>query len=297
MRALSSTRCFLLAVACVSAFQTACTTDGGMVGMAPEGSRSAPKSNGNGDSNTGSGQSSSAADAVSSGDFAPLINKGGVAACMSITEKDVPINYWETVGLGAVVGTVLLALVGAAAGAVLTGGQGDGAAAGAIAGAAMGAGLGTADGVQTAEQKQRFAVQMARYDCQIQAADMENGSLKGAGERLQASVGALSRQLDQLEQDYANKRLTRAQAQKELNDIDDAAASLKHRLVAMNEDTDKFEQYAASTEQLAQGTQNAIDQARVSALDSQIAEMTSRNANLEQDYNRLVERRKAIVLQ
>lgn len=297
MRALSSTRCFLLAVACVSALQTGCTTDGGMIGMAPEGSRSAPKNSSNGDSNTGNSQSSTAAAAVSSGNFAPLINKGGVAACMSITEKDVPTNYWETVGLGAVVGTVLLALVGAAAGAVLTGGQGDGAAAGAIAGAAMGAGLGTADGVQTAEQKQKFAIQMARYDCQIQAAEMENGSLKGAGERLQASVGTLTRQLDQLEEDYANKRLTRVQAQKELNDIDDASASLKRRMVAMNGNTEKFEQYAASTEQLARGTQNAIDQARVSALDSQIAEMASRNAELEQDYNRLIERRKALVLQ
>jgi hypothetical protein len=296
MPTISAPRCLLLAVACLSALQTGCTTNGGVIGMAPEGNRSAPKSS-SGDSNTGSIQSSTAGDAVSSGNFKPLINKGGVAACMAITEQDVPTNYWETVGLGAVAGTVLLAILGAALGAVATGGQGDGAAAGAIAGAALGAGVGTADGVQTAEQKQRFAVQMARYDCQIQAAEIENSALRSGGERLQASVGTLSRQLNQLEDDYANKRLNRAQAQKELNDIDDASVSLKRRLGTMSDDTEKFKQYSASTQQLARGTQNAIDQARISALENQIAEMTSRNADLEQNYNRLVERRKALVLQ
>jgi chromosome segregation ATPase len=151
--------------------------------------------------------------------------------------------------------------------------------------------------VRTAEQKENFALQLARYDCQIQAAAMENESLKGASDRLRVSVDSLTGQLDQLEEDYANKRLNRAQAQKELNDIDDASASLKHRLVAMQDGADKFQQYSSSTADLAKGTDLAIDQARVASLDRQIAEMTTRNADLEQEYTQLAERRKALVLQ
>jgi uncharacterized protein (DUF3084 family) len=216
---------------------------------------------------------------------------------MAITDKDVPTNYVETVLLGAAVGTVLFAALGAAVGAVVTAPRGgDGAIYGAVAGAALGAGLGTGDGMKTAEQKQNFAIQLARYDCQIQAASMDNESLKGASDRLRTSVDTLTEQLDRLEEDYANKRMNRAQAQKELNDIDDATASLKHRLVAMKEGADQYQQYSSKIEGMARGTDMAIDQARLASLDGQIAEMESRNSDLEQQYEQLAERRKALVL-
>jgi uncharacterized protein YcfJ len=283
----------LLAVACLSAFEAGCTTDGGMIGMAPEGSRSTTQAT------TGSSQDdvTDTAAAVSSGNYRPLINKSGVAGCMAISEKDVPTTYWETVAWGAVAGAVLLAVLGAAAGAVLSGGRGEGAAYGAAAGAAVGAGFGTADGVETAEQKQQYAVQLARYECQTQAAEIENDSLRGAGARLNSSVASLTQQLDQLEADYANKRMTRAQAQKELNDIDDASAGLQRRIVAMKENTGQYRQYAASTENLAKGIAAALDDARAGVLERAIAEMETRNAALEQQYAALVERRKALVLQ
>lgn len=292
MRAKASTRSLLLTVACLSALQAGCTSSGGMIGIAPEGTTSTAQTSSSADDETGS-----TADAVESGDFRPLINKGGVQACMDIKEEDVPTNYWETVAWGAAAGTVVLAVLGAAAGAILTGGHGDGAAAGAAAGAALGLGFGTVDGAQTAEQKTQYALNIARYDCQTQAAEMENATLKGSGDRLQASVAGLNRQLDQLEDDYANKRLTRAQAQKELNDIDDASASLQHRLVAMKENTGKYQQYASSTEGMAMATQMALDEARLGSLDRQIAEMETRNTELEQDYQELVDRRKALLLQ
>jgi hypothetical protein len=291
MRAKSSTRGLLLAVACLSAFEAGCTTSGGMIGMTPEGSSTSQASAGSSD------DGADTAAAVSSGDFKPLINKSGVAGCMAISDNDVPTNYWETVSWGAVAGTVLLAILGAAAGAVLSGGRGDGAAYGAAAGAVVGAGFGTADGVETAEQKQDYAVQLARYECQTQAAEIENDSLRGAGDRLHSSVDSLAQQLDQLEEDYANKRMTRAQAQKELNDIDDASAGLQRRIVAMKENTGQYRQYAASTENMAKGVAIAMDDARAGVLEREISEMETRNATLEQQYAALVERRKALVLQ
>jgi hypothetical protein len=48
---------------------------------------------------------------------------------------------------------------------------------------------------------------------------------------------------------------------------------------------------------MARGTDMANDQARSASLDRQIAEMRARNADLEDDYGRLTERRKALVLQ
>jgi hypothetical protein len=44
-------------------------------------------------------------------------------------------------------------------------------------------------------------------------------------------------------------------------------------------------------------TSQAIDDARISTLSKEIDDMKSRNTDLEADYNRLVERRKALVLQ
>jgi chromosome segregation ATPase len=217
---------------------------------------------------------------------------------MAISSDDVPTNYVETVLLGAAVGTVVFAAVGATVGAVLTAPRGgDGAVYGAVAGATLGLGLGTGDGMKIAEQKENFAVQQARYDCQIQAAQIENEGLSGASSRLKGAVDALSVQLDQLEHEYADKRMSRAQAQKELNDIDDAAASLKHRLVVMRDGAAKFQQYASATADLAKGTDMAIDEARLNSLDQQIAAMRERNSDLEQAYEQLAERRKALVLQ
>jgi hypothetical protein len=290
---MSPARYLLLAAACLGAFEAGCTADGGVIGMAPEGDSTAARR-----LNDGSIQSTDAAGAVVTGNFRPLIDRNGAGACMEISEDDVPTNYVETVLLGAVVGTVVLAAIGAAAGAVLTAPRGgDGAIYGAMAGAALGGWSGTENGLRTAEQKENFAVQIARYECQIQAAAMENASLKGAGDRLQASVAGLTSQLDQLEQDYANRRMTRAQAQKELNDIDDATASLQHRLSVMKDSTEKLAQDADSTEASAKGADFALDPARVASLEQEIAEMQARNAELDRAYGQLVERRKALVLQ
>jgi chromosome segregation ATPase len=151
--------------------------------------------------------------------------------------------------------------------------------------------------VQTAEQKKYYAVQLARYDCQLEAARAENDNLKASGQALQTSVDTLTRQLDQLEDDYANKRITKAQAQKELASIDESSAALKTRLGSMKADTDQYQQMAAQTQQMAQGSRRKIDEARVDELDNQIADMRDQNEQLERQYDELLERRKAVVLQ
>jgi hypothetical protein len=48
---------------------------------------------------------------------------------------------------------------------------------------------------------------------------------------------------------------------------------------------------------MAQGTRRKIDEARVDELDNQIADMRDQNEQLERQYDELLERRKAVVLQ
>jgi len=276
MKVSAPARGFLLAAACITAFQgggCAWSSGGPPPGYDPNGQN------------------------VQSGNFGSVVKTSGVAGCMSITEDQVPVNYFETVGVATVTGAFFLALIGAATGAMLSKDRGKGAATGAIIGGAAGAGLGAASGVQTAEQKKYYAVQLARYDCQLEAARMENANLKASGEELQASVDTLTSQLDQLEDDYANKRITKAQAQKELASIDDRSAALKTRMASMKADSEQYEQFASQTQQMAQGTRREIDESRVDELDRQIADMRDQNEELEREYDKLVERRKAVVLQ
>jgi hypothetical protein len=292
MKVPASARGILLAAACITAFQ-----GGGCAwssGGPPPGY----------DPNRGSGakpgqqtQQASHDAGAQSGTFGSVVQAKGVAGCMNITEDQVPVNYFETVGVATVTGAFLAALLGAAAGAVLSKDSGKGARNGAIIGGVAGGALGAASGVQTAEQKKYYAVQLARYDCQLEAARTENANLKASGEALQASVDTLTHQLDQLEDDYANKRITKAEAQKELASIDESSAALKTRLGSMKADTDQYQQFAAQTQDMAQGTRRKIDEARVDELDRQIADMRDQNEELEREYDELVERRKAVVLQ
>jgi hypothetical protein len=292
----------LLAAACITAFQgggCAWSSGGPPPGYDPN--RSAGAKPGQQQAQQASQKPARSANGQTAsgqpGNFNAVVKSGGVAACMNINEDQVPVNYFETVGVATVAGAFLAALLGAATGAILSKDRGSGAATGAVIGGVAGGALGAASGVQTAEQKKYYAVQLARYDCQLDAARNENAKLKQSGEALQNSVDTLTGQLDQLENDYANKRITKAQAEKELAAIDASAAALKTRMASMKANSEEYEQLAAQTQQTAQGTRRKIDEARVDELDRQIADMRDQNEDLEREYDKLVERRKAVVLQ
>jgi predicted RNase H-like nuclease (RuvC/YqgF family) len=290
-------RGFLLAAACITAFQgggCAWSSGGPPPGYDPNRAPGAKPGQQQAQQAAKSGNQSAN---NQSGNFSSVVKSGGVAACMNINEDQVPVNYFETVGVATVAGAFLAALLGAATGAVLSKDHGRGAATGAVIGGVAGGALGAASGVQTAEQKKYYAVQLARYDCQLEAAKQENANLKASGEALQNSVDTLTSQLDQLENDYANKRITKAQAEKELASIDASAAALKTRMASMKANSEEYEQLAAQTQQTAQGTRRKIDEARIDELDRQIADMRDQNEDLEREYDKLVERRKAVVLQ
>jgi hypothetical protein len=296
MKVPAPARGFLLAAACITAFQGGgCAYSSGGPPPGYDANGGAGAKPGQQTSQNANGQSGNAQSGP--GNFGSVVKANGVAGCMNINEDQVPVNYFETVGVATVAGAFLAALLGAAAGAVLSKDSGRGAATGAIIGGVAGGALGAASGVQTAEQKKYYAVQLARYDCQLEAARTENANLKASGEALQNSVDTLTGQLDQLEDDYANKRITKAQADKELASIDESSAALKTRMASMKANSEEYEQFAAQTQQTAQGTRRKIDEQRVDELDQQIADMRDQNEDLEREYDKLVERRKAVVLQ
>src|SRR6185369_8790439 len=179
MRVPSPVRGFLLAAACITAFQgggCAWSSGGPPPGYDPN--RSAGAKSGQQQSQQAPQGGSSQSANGQPGNFSSVVKSGGVAACMNINEDQVPVNYFETVGVATVAGAFLAALLGAAAGAVLSKDSGKGARNGAIIGGVAGGALGAASGVQTAEQKKYYAVQLARYDCQLEAARDENAKLK-----------------------------------------------------------------------------------------------------------------------
>ncbi len=303
MRVPAPVRGVLLAAACLTAFQgggCAWSSGGPPPGYDPNrssGAKPAQQQTQQASRDNNKSSQNSQANSGQPGTFNSVVQSKGVAGCMNITADQVPVNYFETVGVATVAGAFLAALLGAAAGAVLSKDSGKGAATGAVIGGVAGGALGAASGVQTAEQKKYYAVQLARYDCQLEAARKENANLKASGEALQNSVDTLTKQLDQLEDDYANKRITKAQAEKELAAIDASSAALKTRMASMKANNQEYEQFAAQTQDMAQGTRRKIDEARVDELDRQIADMRDQNEELEREYDKLVERRKAVVLQ
>jgi archaellum component FlaC len=210
---------------------------------------------------------------------------GGPTACMNINEQTIETGYDSTVaegvGVGALVGAGLGALFG-----VLAGGDGKSAAIGAGVGAAAGGVYGAADGAQTARAKQRYAVQEAQLDCQLVAAKADNAKTATLVAGMRASVADTEKQLAQLEQDFAAKRLSIENAQRELASIDEGTEQLRRSMAALQKRRDEYKHARDTTQQSAN---NSLDSQE---LDRQIALLNSQIAAAEQDLNRLLDKRK-----
>jgi hypothetical protein len=209
----------------------------------------------------------------------------GPTECMNINEQTIDTGYDRTVaegvGAGALIGAGLGALLG-----VLAGGDGKSAAIGAGIGAAAGGTYGAVDGMQTAKVKERYAVQEAQLDCQLVAAKTDNAKLATLVAGMRASVAETERQLAQLEQDYAAKRLSKDVAQQELASIDESTAQLQRSMGAMQQRRDEYQRAHDATQQSANNSLDSQD------LDRQIVLLNTQIAAAERDLNRLLDKRK-----
>lgn len=212
----------------------------------------------------------------------------GPAACMQINADNIDTNYGGTVAEGAAIWGLVGAAVGALAGAATSNkkNRGSGAATGAAIGAGAGLAYGSISGVQTAEAKKRYAVQEAQLDCQITAAKADNEKLAKMVTSMQAAVQQTEKKLADLESAYANKRMTKEQAQKELASVDESAAQIQRSVDAMKKRRDEYLQARDSTQNAANNSLNTAE------LDKQISQLNSQIASAERDLNRLMAQRK-----
>jgi hypothetical protein len=208
----------------------------------------------------------------------------GPAACMQINADNIDTNYGGTVAEGAAIWGLVGAAVGALAGAATGGGRG--AATGAAIGAGAGGAYGAVSGVQTAEAKKRYAVQEAQLDCQIAAAKADNEKLAKLVTSMQAAVQQTEKKLADLESAYANKRMSKEQAQKELASVDESAAQIKRSVDAMKKRRDEYLQARDSTQNAANNSLNTAE------LDKQISDLNKQIASAQSDLDRLMARRK-----
>src|SRR4051794_14275993 len=140
MKAPTPARGLLLAAACISALQGGCSWSSGGPPPGYDPNRSAGAKPVQQTQQKEQGQPANHASSAKngqSGNFGSVVNGRGVAGCMSITEDQVPVNYFETVGVATAAGGILLALLGAAAGAIMSKDSGRGATQGAIIGGAV----------------------------------------------------------------------------------------------------------------------------------------------------------------
>jgi hypothetical protein len=225
-------------------------------------------------------------------DYSARAAKGGPAECLKLTEDDVDTNYGETVTVGAVLGAVGGTLLGVLAGAAAAAGGQDPAPlviGGAAAGFALGAGIGAADGVETADKKEAYALQEAQLDCQIEALKDDNQEMSKIVLAMKESTKATEAQLRELEAEYVAKRKSKGDVEKELAEIDENSKQIERSISAMKAKRDTYIAARTKTQDAAEGNLNTKE------LDQQIDACSRKIDESEKLLKTLLEHRQVAV--
>jgi hypothetical protein len=215
--------------------------------------------------------------------------EGGPSECLKITQDDIDTNYGGTVTAGAILGGIAGTLLGVLAGAAAAAGGQDPSAlviGGATAGFALGAGLGAADGVETAEKKEAYALQEAQLDCQTEALKDDNQEISKIVIAMKESTMEIESQLRELEAEYAAKRKSKADVEKDLAEIDDNSKQIERTISAMKTKRDTYVAARSKTQDAADGKLNTKE------LDQQIDTCNRKIQESEKLLENLLEHRK-----
>lgn len=221
-------------------------------------------------------------------DYSAHTADGGPSECFKITEDDIDTNYGETVTVGAALGAIGGTLLGVLAGAAAAAGGHDPAPlviGGAAAGFALGAGLGAADGVETAEKKEAYALQEAQLDCQIEALKDDNEEISKIVLAIRTSTRETEAQLRELEAEYISKRKTKSDVELELAEIDESSKQMERSIAAMKARRDTYLAARSKTQDAAEGKLNTRE------LDQQIETCNRKIAESEKLLESLLEHR------
>jgi len=190
----------------------------------------------------------------------------------------------EGVGIGALGGAAL----GAGIGALVTKNRGTGALIGAAIGALSGAVAGGVTGSYYANKKQQYANEEQRLDSMIADISTENQKLEALNATTQQVVTENLAELDAIQGDLSAKRISRAQANQRLAQVDNERQTIALTLASLKKRRNEWQEAAAQARMDASGQQ-------VRMLDQQIAQLEKQINAMESELDALTSRRTSIV--
>jgi len=210
-------------------------------------------------------------------------------ASMRQQSADYNRTILEGVGVGALGGAARGAGIGAVAS---SNNRGMGALIGAAIGAVAGGIAGGVTGSYYANKKQEYANEEQRLDAVIADIASENQKLEALNRTTQDVVAEDKRKLDSIEQDLAAKKITKAQAQRELASIDGDRRVIEQTITNLKKRRDEWKQVAVQARQEAtSGTGNA----KVAEIDREIEQLSQQIALMQGELEALTSRRTSIV--
>lgn len=188
-------------------------------------------------------------------------------------------TFNQTVVEGAVVGCIAGTLLG-----LLVAGKnnrGEGAAVGCAAGAAVGGGA----GAYVADKQEEYANTEQRYNAMIDDVHKDNERLAGLIQTARSTIATDKGRIEQIDADLAAKKITMDQAKARMARVDDNTAYLQKTIASLKDRRDK---YVAANQQSQAGTSTA----QRAKMDQEIKNLEGQIAQLDDQLNSLVARRK-----
>lgn len=198
-------------------------------------------------------------------------------------------DFHRTVGEGVAAGALLGAMLGAATGAAVKGKKrGEGAAIGAAIGALAGGVAGGAAGAYYADKKRQYASAEMRLDAIIAELRQQNASLAALVESTRAVAADDRERLAAIERDLAAHRISRAQADRQLADIDANIRFLEQTVANLKRHEADWKEVAAHA---------IVDTGpmRMRELEAEIRRMEEQIRLMENELNALTSRRASVV--
>ena len=218
-------------------------------------------------------------------DFSQNVAQGGPEKCNKITQDDVDTDTARTTAEGAAVWAGIGAVLGALLG-VASGGNATQIGTAAAIGAGAGAVGGGVSGYGTAQQKNRYALQEARLNCQIEAAQEDNAKLDKLLSDLQSSIDYNVKQIDELQAEYNAKKVSADEAKAQLASIDSATSQMERTIAQLKERQLAYQTARDANNDAADKNLNTAE------LDKNIEDLNKKIAEADSALQVLVERRK-----
>lgn len=190
----------------------------------------------------------------------------------------------EGVGLGALGGAAL----GAGIGALATKNHGAGALIGAAIGALSGAIAGGLTGSYYASKKQQYANEEQRLDSMIADLSTENDKLEALNATTKQVVAENIAELDSIQGDLAAKRISKAQAEQRLAQVDKDRQTIATTLASLKKRRTEWQEAAAQARMEASAQQTRV-------LDQQIAQLEKQINVMQGELDALTSRRTSVV--